>query len=79
MVKAVGSRVPTARKANPPLPSELMELAVRLESLARAQEEVRSDGGDGEPNYAAAFERLFTAVVRLNPLYAAGRVRALAP
>ncbi len=45
MAKAVGSRVPTARKANPPLPSELMELAVRLESLARAQEEVCSDIG----------------------------------
>lgn len=55
-----------------------MELAGRLESLAQAQDEARDALGDGEPNDAVACGRLFAAVARLKPLYAARVFRTLA-
>jgi len=55
--------------------ARLDELASKLEDLARAQDEARSRAGDDEPDYVAAFGRLFTAVARLNPLHAATEVR----
>jgi hypothetical protein len=78
MAKAAGRHVPTEGKARPRKAGELLELAARLEDLARAQEEARGAAGDDEPNYAVAFERLFVAVARLNPLNAAGTIRTLA-
>ncbi len=57
---------------------ELVELATRLSDLARAQEEARWCVGESDPNYAAAFERLFIGVARLNPMHAAETIRALA-
>ena len=55
-----------------------MDLAARLESLALAQDEARDALGDGEPDDAVACGRLFAAVARLTPLYAAGVLRTLA-
>lgn len=80
MAKAVGAggHVPIERERAPRKDRELMELAARLEDLARAQEEARGAVSDGEPNCAAAFERLFAAVTRLNPLYATSAIRTLA-
>ncbi|MGH9304167.1 MAG: hypothetical protein ACRDZ5_07115 [Acidimicrobiales bacterium] len=47
--------------------------------MARAQEEARSAAGPDEPDYAVAFGRLYAAVASLNPLQAAGEVRAPRP
>ena len=55
-----------------------MDLAAKLESLALAQDEARDALGDGKPDDAVACGRLFAAVARLNPLYAAGVLRTLA-
>lgn len=78
MAKAAGRRLPGERAAPSRKEGELMELAARLESLARAQDEVRDVLRDAESNEAVAFERLFAAVVRLNPPYATGVLRARA-
>lgn len=76
MAKAVGSgshsRYPEQRLEL----TTLAELASRLEALGRAQMEARIALGDAD--YVSASERLFTAVARVNPMYAAGEVRAIA-
>ena len=77
MAKAVGRSVPVASESRPWSDSELMELAARLADLAGAQEDARDAVGERDPNYAAAFERLFIAVARLNPLHASGAIREL--
>ena len=43
----------------------------------RAQQDARGAVSEGEANYAVAFERLFAAVARLNPLYGADVIRTL--
>ncbi|MDA8356738.1 MAG: hypothetical protein M0Z95_10690 [Actinomycetota bacterium] len=58
---------------------ELQELAARLENPARVQEAARSVAGDDAPNYAIEFGWLYAAVVSLNPLHAAGKIRKFAP
>ena len=78
MAKAAARRLPAAREAPPRNDGELRDLAARLESLAHAQEEARDALCDGESNDAVACGRLFAAVARLNPLYAAGVLRTLA-
>ena len=72
MAKAAGRPVPAVQEKAARNHAELMELAARLEDLARAQEEARSAVGDDEASYAAAFEQLFVAVARLNPLRVRG-------
>ena len=78
MAKAAGRPLPVEREAPPRNDGELRDLAARLESLAQAQEEARDALGDGEPNAVVACGRLFAAVARLNPLYAAGVLRTMA-
>ena len=78
MAKAAARRLPAAREAPPRNDGELMDLAARLEDLARAQEEARGTVGDDEADYAAAFEQLFAAVARLNPLRVAAVIRTVA-
>ena len=78
MAKAAGRHLPVERQVPPRNEGELMDLAARLESLALAQDEARDALGDGEPDDAVACGRLFAAVTRLNPLYAAGVLRTLA-
>jgi hypothetical protein len=77
MAKAAGRHLPVKRETPPRNGGELLELAARLENLARAQDEARETLGDDEANYAVAFKQLFAAVARLNPLYAAGVLRML--
>lgn len=67
MAKAVGRPSPVDVKTAPRDHLEIVELAARLVELGRAQEEARDAVGESDPNYAAAFERLFIAVARLNP------------
>jgi hypothetical protein len=78
MAKAAGRPVPAVQEKAARNHAELMELAARLEDLARAQDEARSAVGDDEPNYAVAFEQLFAAVARLNPRRGAGVIRTRA-
>jgi uncharacterized protein YhdP len=78
MAKAARRRLPVEWEAPPRNEGELLELAARLENLARAQDEARDALGTGESNAAVACGRLFAAVARLNPLYAAGVLRTLA-
>jgi hypothetical protein len=78
MAKAVGSHVPAKRESEAAKDDELLELAARLEVLARAQENARGSVDESDPNYAAAFERLFIAVARLSPMHATEAIRALA-
>ena len=78
MAKAVGRRIPVGRESPPANRGELIELATRLEDLARAQDDARGAINASEPNYAPALERLFLAVARLNPLHAADAFRTLA-
>ncbi len=79
MAKAAGRPFPVASETlSRNDDDDLMELATRLSDLARAQEEARWAVGEDDPNYAAAFERLFIAVARLNPMHAADAIRALA-
>ncbi|MDA8381361.1 MAG: hypothetical protein M0020_11210 [Actinomycetota bacterium] len=78
MAKAAGRCLPAERQVPPRNDGELMDLAARLENLARAQDEARDALGDGESNDAVARGRLFAAVARLNPRYAAGIIRTLA-
>jgi hypothetical protein len=76
MAKVARSGMPAARRTQ--LTDALGEVAESLDALARAQDEARSAIGGDEPNYAIAFEQLFVAVARLNPLYAALAIRRLA-
>lgn len=78
MAKAAGRPVPAVQEKAAWDDAELTELAARLEDLGRAQDEVRSAVGDDEPDYAVAFEQLFAAVARLNPLRAAAVIRTRA-
>jgi hypothetical protein len=80
MAKAAGRSVsvPVEVKPAPQDDGELVEIAARLADLGRAQEEARGAIGENDPNYAAAFERLFIAVARLNPMHAVETIRALA-
>lgn len=78
MAKTAGRHLPVERQVPPRNEGELMDLAARLESLALAQDEARDALGEGEPDDAVACGRLFAAVGRLNPLYAAGVLRTLA-
>lgn len=78
MAKAAGRPVPAVQEKAAWDDAELTELAARLEDLGRAQEAARSAVGDGEANYAVAFEQLFAAVARLNPLRGAGVIRTRA-
>jgi hypothetical protein len=78
MAKAARRHLPAERQGPPRNEGELLELAARLENLARAQDETRDALADGESNDAVACGRLFAAVARLNPLYAAGVLRTLA-
>jgi len=77
MAKAAGRHLPVEWQVPPRNEGELMDLAARLEGLALAQDEARDALGDGEPDDAVAYGRLFAAVARLNPLYAAGVLRTL--
>ena len=77
MAKAAGRSVPVTSASRPRSDGELMELAARLADLAGAQEDARDAVGERDPSYAAAFERLFIAVARLNPLHASGAIREL--
>ena len=56
-----GSRTPSPGRAGGPITKEgdLVELAARLKSPARTQDEVRDGLRDAESNEAMAFERLF--------------------
>lgn len=76
MAKIARAGTPSARTTQ--LTDALGEVAASLDALARAQDEARSTIGGDEPNYAVAFEQLFVAVARLNPLYAALAIRSLA-
>ncbi len=76
--KAAGRHLPVEREAPPRNDGELVDLAARLENLARAQDEARDALADGELDDAAAYGQLFAAVARLNPRYAAGVLRTLA-
>ncbi len=78
MAKAAGRPVAAVQEEAAPNDAQLRELAARLEDLARAQEEARGTVGDDEADYAAAFEQLFAAVARLNPLRGAAVIRTLA-
>ncbi len=78
MAKAAGRHVPIERDAPARKDGELVNVAARLDDLARAQEDARGAANASEANYAVAFERLFVAVARLNPLHAASLIRALA-
>ncbi len=78
MAKATGLPVRAVQEKAAWDDVELRELAARLEDLARAQDEARSAVGDDEASYAAAFEQLFVAVARLNPLRGAGVIRTRA-
>lgn len=78
MAKPAGRLVQTMQEKAARDDVELRDLAARLEDLARAQEEARGTVGDDEADYAAAFEQLFTAVARLNPLRVAAVIRTLA-
>ncbi len=55
-----------------------LELARKLEHLARAQEAARTIALDEDPDYGAAFEQLFVAVALLNPLNATAEIQKLA-
>ncbi len=76
MAKAAGRRLPVEGEVPSQNDGELMDLAGRLENLARAQDETRDALGDGAS--AVACGRLFAAVALLNPRHAAGVLRTLA-
>ncbi len=78
MARAAGRPVPAVQEEVAPNDAELRELAARLEDLARAQQAARSAVADDEANYAVAFEQLFVAVARLNPLNGAAVIRTRA-
>ena len=78
MAKAAGRPAPAVQEKAAWDDAELREFAARLEDLARAQDEARSAVGDDEANYTVAFEQLFVAVARLNPLHGAALIRPLA-
>ena len=78
MAKAAGRSVPIGGETAVTAGREPTELAAGLDELARAQEDARGAVSVSEPNYAAAFERLFVAVARLNTLHAADAIRTLA-
>jgi two-component sensor histidine kinase len=78
MAKAAGRPAPAVQEKAAWDDAELREFAARLEDLARAQDEARSAVGDDEASYAVAFEQLFVAVARLNPLHGAALIRPLA-
>ncbi len=59
MAKAARRRLPVEWEAPPRNEGELIDLAARLEDLARAQDEARETLCDDEANYAVAFEQLF--------------------
>lgn len=69
---------PAKRESETAKDDEILELAARLEVLARAQEDARGSVDESDPNYAAAFERLFIAGVGLNPMHAAEAIPAVA-
>jgi hypothetical protein len=72
VAKAILGREAPVRE--PPPAERVYELAVRLQELAEAQDVARRAANDLEPNCSAAFERLFAAVARLNPLHAASEI-----
>ena len=76
MAKAARRRLPVEWEAPPRNEGEMLELAARLENLARAQDETRDALGDG--GSAVACGRLFAAFALLNPRHAAGVLRTLA-
>ena len=77
MAKAIGKRRRSgAGQSNAVLSDAVAELLVRLEALAQVNGETRSavftalESGD-EPDYAAAYGALFSAVAMLGPRRAA--------
>jgi hypothetical protein len=75
MAKAIGDRR-SRRQPAADTAREILEVVARLEGLAVVHEETRSsvfaaiESGD-EPDYATAYQALFSAVAMLSPAQAA--------
>jgi hypothetical protein len=76
MAKAIGDPQHSRRQPAADTAREILEVVDRLEALAVAHEQTRSSvftalESDDEPDYASAYQALFSAVAMLGPARAA--------